>query len=64
MELPRLDETKCTGCIDCTRICPVDCLEMNGAFPWLPRPQACVACGICVEICPVRALELGAWEPA
>jgi NAD-dependent dihydropyrimidine dehydrogenase PreA subunit len=57
-ELPVLDETRCTGCGDCVVVCPVDCLEMSGVVPWLPRPAACVSCGLCVLICPDAALDL------
>ena len=57
-ELPRLDETKCTGCGDCAVICPVACLEMAGLLPWLPRPRDCIACNLCVLVCPVSAIQL------
>jgi MinD superfamily P-loop ATPase len=57
-ELPRLDETLCTGCGDCVAVCPTDCLEMLGPLPWLPRPESCVCCAVCVHICPVLALRL------
>ena len=58
-ELPLLDERLCTGCGDCVVVCPVDCLEMTGPLPWLPRPGDCVSCSVCVLICPVSALQLG-----
>jgi MinD superfamily P-loop ATPase len=58
LELPQLDETRCSGCGDCVPACPVDCLELAGRLPWLPRPTACVSCGICVLICPENALVL------
>jgi formate hydrogenlyase subunit 6/NADH:ubiquinone oxidoreductase subunit I len=58
-DLPLLDETRCTGCGDCVRICPVDCLAMSGPLPWLPRPGDCIACALCVTLCPADALRLG-----
>ncbi len=58
LELPLLDETRCTGCGDCVTLCPVDCLEMAGPLPWLPRPAACVSCGLCVLVCPESAIDL------
>jgi NAD-dependent dihydropyrimidine dehydrogenase PreA subunit len=29
IELPKVDETRCTGCGDCVIVCPEDCLEMQ-----------------------------------
>ena len=58
MELPLLDETRCTGCGDCVAICPTECLAMAGALPWLPRPGDCISCGLCVRVCPADALAL------
>ena len=49
LELPTLDERKCVGCGDCVLLCPVDCLEMAGPLPWLPRPGRCVSCTLCVR---------------
>jgi NAD-dependent dihydropyrimidine dehydrogenase PreA subunit len=58
LELPVLDETRCTGCGDCVEVCPADCLAMDGPVPWLPRPLACVSCSLCVLVCPAEALRL------
>jgi ferredoxin len=57
-ELPALFETKCTGCGECVQICPVDCLEMQGPMPWLPRPLDCIACDVCALVCPEEAIRL------
>jgi NAD-dependent dihydropyrimidine dehydrogenase PreA subunit len=58
IDLPALDETRCTGCGDCVVICPAVCLEMSGPLPWLPRPADCVSCNLCCLVCPVDALVL------
>ena len=60
LELPQLDETRCTGCGDCVFLCPTDCLEMGGPLPWMPRPRDCISCSLCVLICPADALSLAA----
>jgi Fe-S-cluster-containing hydrogenase component 2 len=60
LELPLLNETRCVGCGDCVAVCPTDCLEMSGSYPWLPRPLDCVRCALCVVVCPVDALGLAA----
>jgi ferredoxin len=57
-DLPLLDETRCTGCGDCVRVCPTDCLEMGGALPWMPRPGDCISCGLCEKVCPAQAIQL------
>ena len=62
LELPILDRTRCTGCGDCVAVCPTDCLEMSGPFPWLPRPGDCVSCDLCVWVCPADALRLAEAE--
>jgi formate hydrogenlyase subunit 6/NADH:ubiquinone oxidoreductase subunit I len=64
VELPDLNETRCTGCGDCTVVCPTGCLEMAGPLPWLPRPRDCVSCTVCVLVCPVTALTMTHPEPA
>jgi formate hydrogenlyase subunit 6/NADH:ubiquinone oxidoreductase subunit I len=64
MELPLLDEARCTGCGDCVAVCPTECLALAGPVPWLPRPADCVSCSLCVLICPADALRLAEPEPA
>jgi NAD-dependent dihydropyrimidine dehydrogenase PreA subunit len=58
MELPEVDERRCTGCGDCVAACPTDCLAMAGPLPWLPRPAACVSCALCVLVCPAGAIGM------
>jgi NAD-dependent dihydropyrimidine dehydrogenase PreA subunit len=58
IELPFLDERRCSGCGDCVAVCPTDCLAMRGAVPFLIRPTDCVSCGLCVLVCPSAALSL------
>jgi ferredoxin len=40
IELPLLDETRCSGCADCVAVCPTNCLTMQEAVPFLARPAA------------------------
>ncbi len=58
IELPLLDETRCSGCGDCVAVCPTDCLAMRGTLPYLVRPIDCISCGLCVLVCPSAALSL------
>ncbi len=56
--LPQLDERLCTSCQRCVRLCPVDCLAMDGPAPWLIRPADCIRCTLCVLVCPSGALTM------
>jgi NAD-dependent dihydropyrimidine dehydrogenase PreA subunit len=62
LELPVVDEKKCSGCGDCVAICPTECLALAGGLPWLPRPLDCVSCALCVLVCPTGALSLSEQE--
>jgi NAD-dependent dihydropyrimidine dehydrogenase PreA subunit len=57
-DLPIVDATRCSGCGDCVAVCPTDCLAMDGALPWLPRPADCVACALCAHVCPAEAVAM------
>lgn len=61
-ELPVVDPTRCTGCGDCSLVCPTRCIEMAGPLPWLPRPRDCIACTVCVVICPEDAFKMEPWR--
>ena len=58
LALPALDERRCTGCGRCVAVCPADCLALDGAVPWLPRPLACIRCAACAIICPTAAITV------
>lgn len=64
IELPLLDETRCSGCTDCVAVCPTKCLVMQKTVPFLIRPTDCVSCGLCVLVCPSAALSLAEAEAA
>jgi NAD-dependent dihydropyrimidine dehydrogenase PreA subunit len=63
LELPSLDETRCTGCGDCVAVCPTVCLALAGRTPWMPRPGDCVSCTLCVLVCPDQALHMAVPVP-
>jgi formate hydrogenlyase subunit 6/NADH:ubiquinone oxidoreductase subunit I len=58
VSLPEIITSKCLGssCQWCVSVCPVDCLEMTGFLPWLPRPRDCISCSACEQICPRDAI--------
>ena len=60
-ELPVIDPRRCTGCGDCLRVCPTQCLVMFGQIPVVTEDQACIRCQVCAIVCPVEAVQ---WMPA
>lgn len=58
LEIPSLDDRRCSGTAACVEICPTSCLEMTAGLPWLPRPGDCVSCSLCVVVCPTHAIAM------
>ncbi len=52
----KLDESKCTGCGACEKVCPVDAIAIN-EIAHIDHEQ-CIQCGACVEECPEQALSI------
>lgn len=61
MEIPVLDETRCTRCGACVEICRFKALAMLGET-LLPFPEMCHGCGGCLAVCPEKALSPGKRE--
>ncbi|MDZ8118004.1 ATP-binding protein [Pontiella agarivorans] len=54
--VPAVDETKCTGCGECARVCQFNAIvTVNGKT--LVFNELCHSCGACVRICPTGALH-------
>ncbi len=53
------DHAKCTLCMSCVSICPLNALHDGGDLPKLVFVEHnCVQCGLCVSACPEKALAL------
>lgn len=50
------DPLRCTGCAECTAVCPVDAVRLKGGKAVID-PSKCVTCGKCVEVCPENAIQ-------
>jgi len=61
MEIPLVDETKCTRCGACVEICRFKALAMLGDI-LMPFPEMCHGCGGCLAVCPEKALSIGKRE--
>jgi len=55
----RVDESKCTECGLCARLCPVDNVEMDGLPRFLDR---CCYCMRCIAFCPTRAISARGYD--
>jgi formate hydrogenlyase subunit 6/NADH:ubiquinone oxidoreductase subunit I len=55
-ELPVIDFRRCTGCGDCLRICPTQCLVTVNEIPVVTTANACIRCEACALVCPTQAV--------
>lgn len=46
-----IDEEVCTGCKQCSKVCPVDAIYGEEGFPQKIDTNKCVICGQCIQIC-------------
>ncbi len=61
-----VDQTRCTGCLTCVRICPFNVpkirIDMTGVGGIIGaayvEAAVCQGCGICAAECPARAIQL------
>jgi MinD superfamily P-loop ATPase len=58
MEVPVLDEGRCSRCGHCSDICQFKAISVLGDVVMV-FDEMCHGCGACIEICPERALSAG-----
>jgi MinD superfamily P-loop ATPase len=61
LEVPVVDETKCTHCGACADLCQFKAISDLGTV-LLTFPEMCHGCGGCMAVCPENALKPGARE--
>lgn len=61
IEVPEVDESKCTSCRACAELCQFKAINVM-AGTLLAFPEMCHGCGGCIAICPEGALTPGKRE--
>lgn len=51
MRVVEIDKNICTGCRECTKVCPADAIEGNQGEAQTINTEKCVMCGQCVQKC-------------
>ncbi len=55
--IPIVDLDECTGCANCTEVCPPGALSMEEGKVLLTE-DLCEECGFCAAECPVGAITV------
>jgi heterodisulfide reductase subunit A len=62
----QIDSALCTGCGNCTPVCPVSAIKLERSDGVLSLSEInelrCYGCGNCVVVCPVNAISLPGWD--
>ncbi len=61
LEVPVVDESKCSLCGACSDLCQFKAISVMGTL-LLTFPEMCHGCGGCIALCPERALSQGKRE--
>ncbi|MCL4440089.1 MAG: 4Fe-4S binding protein [Firmicutes bacterium] len=56
MAVERIDYEKCSHCLKCWRICPMDVYRVAGRQVYITYPQDCMCCFLCELECPEEAI--------
>ena len=55
-----IDPHTCTGCEECTDVCPANCIEGKAGFIHMIDEFECTKCGKCIEACEEEAIIMTA----
>ena len=51
-----IDETKCTNCGECVKICPSEVYQLQGAQVVAANSVDCSGCQSCISVCEPQAI--------
>ena len=52
----RIDDKRCTYCLECTSVCPSGALRYDKCFEH--KSTLCTYCEVCCDVCEVNALSI------
>jgi uncharacterized protein (DUF362 family)/NAD-dependent dihydropyrimidine dehydrogenase PreA subunit len=55
--IPEVSPEKCTACLECVEICPVQAAQPGQSSAWIDKNR-CIHCMCCHEVCQFQAIEL------
>jgi len=55
--IPGINETMCTGCKNCIKVCPPQSIYMKDERAYID-PEFCEECGFCAAECPAGAITI------
>lgn len=56
MTVELIDYQKCSGCLRCWQICPMDVYRVAGRQPYIAYSRDCMCCYLCELECPEEAV--------
>ena len=58
MTVEKVDYSKCTSCLWCYEICPMDVYRTAGRHVYIAYPDDCMCCYLCELECPTEAITV------
>ena len=62
MAVEKIDPDRCSGCLRCVEVCPMDVIRPEGPDPKIKYPEDCQSCYLCVLECPAGAMGVMPWR--